>query len=135
MLWHALYNLTFFLFFSATCEIVAIIDTAETKWRLACWMFTQLGFLTFQIGEKLASRKSEFPFFPGFDSQEVAGMGVSQPLRGLPPSPVRPALGLSAIVVVFFHLPFVALCRNLHAVLAAMLESARGQATPPQPLT
>lgn len=49
MLWHALYNLTFFLFFSATCEIVAIIDTAETKWRLACWMFTQLGFLTFIV--------------------------------------------------------------------------------------
>lgn len=101
-------------------------------------MFAQLGFLTFNVVKSarnwpLASRN--FLFFPGFDSQEVAGVGVRQPFRGLPPSPVRPALGLCAIVVAFFHLPFVALCRILHAVLAAMLESARGQATPPQPLT
>lgn len=70
-------------------------------------MFTQLGFLTFNVVKSVRNwplASQNFLFFPGFDSQEVAGMGVSQPFRGLPPAPIRPALGLYCCCV--FPPPF-----------------------------
>lgn len=103
------------------------------KW--VCWMLAQLSLVIYFI-KKAPPSKAEFSFIPlrCFWLQTKVGlMFVGRPFWAPQPLPSIHHLGF--VLFMFFHRALWPVLKNLHGVLAAMLEIVRGLMMPLQTLT